>query len=106
VESLSDVITMKKKWKGNFRTSKLASSLNVVTSNESRVPISPPDFHPIVIIHEWINAIMKPQSKPLPFIVLVLCPYIIDASTNETFPNKSSVTAFLDRIWLHSTQEV
>ncbi len=64
-------------------TAPLSNAFQVIRKNQARIIVRPPHFQPLDFPTEGIDTNVQRQSKPLPFVMLVYAPDIVDTGGPE-----------------------
>jgi hypothetical protein len=87
-------------------TANLVTHLKIIAYNKSRILVRPPDFDPIDFARERFTAPMEPETKAAPFVMLILRPYVIYASSPESPAFEGFPSTFFKHLGLDFVKEI
>ena len=88
VEHLMNINTKKEILNKILHTVPFSGSFKIITPNKLGISIWPPYLEPLQLSRIWVKSQMEPQSKPLPLVMLITCPNIVDTCSPEMLSAK------------------
>ena len=81
-------------------TSCLSRDVQVVTGDQARISVGPPDTEPEQLPRVWINPNVQVQAETLPFVVLINTKEVIDPSGPGAFTSQTLSFPFFYQLFL------